>query len=135
MKTMTTQIPLIKPYITPDVKRKVCEVLDSGYLTEGPVTHELEEAVKNYTGCRFALAVCNCTVGLEMALRAPGIGPGDEVIVPDYTYPATAAVVQIVGARVVLVDIDPGTLLIDYDALERAVTPQTRAVMPVSCRK
>ena len=62
-------------------RTKVCEVLDSGYLTEGPITHELETAVKDYADCRFALAVCNCTVGLEMALRALGIGPGDEVFV------------------------------------------------------
>jgi dTDP-4-amino-4,6-dideoxygalactose transaminase len=129
---MMKKIPLIKPYITPEVKDKVCEVLDSGYLTEGPITFELENAVRDYTGSRFALSVCNCTVGLEMALRALGIGPGDEVIVPDYTYPATAAVVQIVGARIVLVDIDPLTMLIDYDALQKAVTPLTRAVIPVS---
>jgi perosamine synthetase len=125
-------IPLIKPYITQEVKDKVCEVLESGYLTEGPVTKELEDSIRNYVGCSFALAVCNCTVGLEMALRALGIGPGDEVIVPDYTYPATAAVVEIVGARIVLIDVDPETMLLDMDILEKAVTPQTRAVIPVS---
>jgi dTDP-4-amino-4,6-dideoxygalactose transaminase len=132
VKYHNTHIPLIKPYVTQEVKDKVCEVLDSGYLTEGPVTREFENAVRDYIGCRFALAVCNCTVGLEMSLRTLGIGPGDEVIVPDYTYPATASVVHIVGARAVLVDIDPETMLIDYDALENAVTPRTRAVIPVS---
>ena len=126
------KIPLIKPYITEEVKAKVCEVLDSGYLTEGLVTQEFMDTFKDYVGCQYALAVCNCTVGLEMGLRAMGIGLGDEVIVPDYTYPATADVVQIVGAKIVIVDIDPETGLIDYDALEQALTPRTKAVIPVS---
>lgn len=125
-------IPLIKPYITEEVKDEVSRVLDSGYLTEGPVTHEFEETFRNYIGSVHALAVCNCTVGLEMALRVLGIGPGDEVIVPDYTYPATATVVNIVGATAVLVDVDPYNMLIDYAALEKAITEKTRAIIPVS---
>jgi len=122
----------MKPYITNEVKEAVCKVLDSGYLTEGPITEAFEVAVKDYLRCKHVLAVCNCTVGLEMALRAVDIGPGDEVIVPDYTYPATASVVAIVGAKIVLVDIDPQNMLIDYDALEKAITPRTKAVIPVS---
>lgn len=122
----------MKPYINQDIKDRVCEVLDSGWLTEGPVTQDLEQAFCDYIGSRFALAVCNCTVGLEVALRALGIGPGDEVIVPDYTYPATASVVNIVGATAVLVDVNPKTMLIDYNAIEGAVTARTRAVIPVS---
>jgi len=126
------KIPLIKPYITKEVKDKICEVLDSGYLTEGTVTKDLENAFKNYIGCKYALAVCNCTVGLEMALRVLGVGPGDEVIVPDYTYPATASVVEIIGAKIVIVDVSRETMLIDYDAIEEAITPKTKAVIPVS---
>ena len=126
------KIPLIKPYITEDIKTKVCEVLDSGYLTEGPVTQEFENAFRDYVGCKHALAVCNCTVGLETALRAMSIGIGDEVIVPDYTYPATADAVQIAGAKIVIVDVDPKTMLIDYGSLEQAITPNTKAVIPVS---
>jgi dTDP-4-amino-4,6-dideoxygalactose transaminase len=126
------RIPLIKPYITQEVKDKVWEVLDNGYLTEGAVTKELEDSFKEYVGCKYALAVCNCTVGLEMALRAMGIGPGNEVIVPDYTYPATASVVEIVGAKIVIVDVDPESMLIDYDAVENSVTEKTKAVIPVS---
>jgi len=125
-------IPLVKPYITDEVKEEVAKVLDSGYLTEGSVTGELEETFRDYIGCAHAIAVCNCTVGLEMALRVLGIGPGDEVIVPDYTYPASATVVNIFGATAVLVDVDPRTLLLDYDALENAVTDKTRAIIPVS---
>jgi dTDP-4-amino-4,6-dideoxygalactose transaminase len=126
------KIPLIRPYLPPGTKERVCAVLDSGYLTEGPVTKEFENVFKKYVGASYALAVCNCTVGLEVALRALGIGPGDEVIVPDYTYPATAAVVNIVGATVVLVDVNRESMLIDYAALEAAITPRTKAVIPVS---
>jgi dTDP-4-amino-4,6-dideoxygalactose transaminase len=126
------KIPLIKPYITDQVKQKVLEVLDSGYLTEGPVTHAFETKFKEYIGCDHALAVTSCTTGLELALRALDISEGDEVIVPDYTYPATAAVATIVGATSVIVDVDKDTMLIDYDQLEKAITPKTKAIIPVS---
>ncbi len=126
------RIPLIKPHVTEDLKRRVCEVLDTGYLTEGPVTRQFEQAVAECTGAEHVLAVTSCTTGLEIALRAVGVGPGHEVIVPDYTYPATAAVVNIVGADIVIVDVNPETMLIDYDALEAAVTPRTKAAIPVS---
>jgi dTDP-4-amino-4,6-dideoxygalactose transaminase len=129
---MMKKIPLIKPYITQQTKDKVCAVLDSGYLTEGSVTREFEEAVRQYLSCQHALAVTSCTAGLEIALRALGIGPGDEVIVPDFTYPATADVVAIVGATAVIVDISAETMLIDYDAVEQAITKRTKAVIPVS---
>ncbi len=126
------KIPLTKPFIPPETKKKIWEVLESGYLTEGPITAEFESAVKNYIGCRHAIAVTSCTTGLEIALRALNIGPGDEVIVPDYTYPATADAVAIVGAKIVIVDVSPQTMLIDYDALEYAVSDRTKAVIPVS---
>ena len=126
------RIPLIKPYITKEVKDSVCAVLDSGYLTEGRVTAEFEAVFKQYTGCDHVVAVNSCTTGLEIALRAVGVGPGEEVIVPDYTYPATADVVAIVGAKIVIVDINPRTMLIDYSELEQAITPRTRAILPVS---
>lgn len=126
------KIPLIKPYITEEVKAKVCEVLDSGCLTEGPVTAELEKACREYIGCKHAIAVTSCTTGLEMALRCINIGPGDEVIVPDYTYPATADVVAMVGAKTVIVDVNPETMLIDYDTLDKAVSKKTKAIIPVS---
>jgi len=125
-------IPLIKPYMTEAIKARVLDVLDSGYLTEGPVTRELESVMAAYTGSKHALAVTSCTTGMEIALRAMGIGPGDEVIVPDYTYPATAAVVCIVGATPVIVDVDADTLLINHQAAEAAITPKTRAIIPVS---
>lgn len=125
-------IPLIKPYITEEVKQKVSEVLDSGYITEGPVTKKLERLFKEYIKCNHALAVTSCTTGLEMALRTLSFGPGDEVIVPDYTYPATAYVVAITGAKAVIVDVSRNTMLIDYERIEKAITKKTKAIIPVS---
>tara|TARA_B110000027_G_C16085947_1_gene285951 strand:- start:77 stop:1219 length:1143 start_codon:yes stop_codon:yes gene_type:complete len=126
------KIPLIKPFITQEIKDKVIEVLESGYLTEGPVTREFEDKLKNYLGCKHLMAVTSATTGLEMALRALKVGPGDEVIVPDYTYPATASVAPIVGAKAVIVDVSRENMLIDYDALEAAITPRTKVIIPVS---
>lgn len=129
---MGMKIPLIKPFMTQEVKDKVCEVLDSGYLTEGPITHEFESVFRDYVGCKHAIAVTSCTTGLEMALRCLGIGPGDEVVVPDYTYPATATAVCLVGAKAVIVDVCKDTMLIDPRALEAAITRRTKAIIPVS---
>lgn len=126
------KIPLIKPFINEEVKTKVIEVLDSGYLTEGPVTKELENKFKEFIGCEYSIAVTSCTTGLELALRCLGIGKDDEVIVPDYTYPATASVVSIVGAKPVIVDIERSSILINYDKIEKAITPKTKAIIPVS---
>ena len=125
------RIPLSKPYLNEDLKRDVLEVLDSGYWTEGPITKAFEKQCRDFIGCAHAFAVCNCTVGLDMALRTLGIGPGDEVIVPDYTYPATASVVNLVGATVVLADVERDTMLLDLDKVESLITPRTKALMPV----
>ena len=111
---------------------RVAAVLDSGYLTEGAVTHELERTFADYVGAPHAIAVTSCTTGLELAFRAVGIGAGDEVIVPDYTYPATASAVAMVGATPVIVDIDEKTQLINCAAAEAAITTKTRAICPVS---
>ena len=126
------KIPLIKPFINQEIKDSVSEVLESRYLTEGPITREFENSIKEYTGAKHAIAVTSCTTGLELALRALKIGQGDEVIVPDYTYPATATVAPIVGAKTVIVDINKDTMLIDYDAVEAVITPKTKAIIPVT---
>ena len=126
------KIPLIKPYITESIKQRVCDVLDSGYLTEGPITREFENKLKEYIGCDYLHAVTSATTGLEVALRALGIGPGDEVIVPDYTYPATASVIAIVGAKAIIVDVSKEDMLMNLDALEAAINKKTKAIIPVS---
>ncbi len=126
------KIPLIKPYIDDEIRALVNKVLDSGYLTEGNVTYDLEAMVGSYVGCRHAIAFTSCTTGLETALRCIGISPGDEVIVPDYTYPATSAVAPMLGAISVIVDVDQDTMLIDYNEIEKAITSRTKAIIPVS---
>lgn len=125
-------IPLIKPYITKEIEEDVINVLRSGYLTEGPVTREFENQLKNFLGVDYCLAVTSATTGLEVALRALKIGHGDEIIAPDYTYPATAAVGPIVGAKAIIVDVEKDTMNIDYDAIEAAITDKTKAIIPVS---
>lgn len=125
-------VPLSKPYLDEDLKRGVLKVLESGYWTEGSMTRSFEALCRQHIGCTHALAVSNCTVGLEMALRALEIGPGDEVIVPDYTYPATASIVHVLGATVVLADVERDSMLLDLEALESLISPRTRAIMPVS---
>lgn len=125
-------IPLSRPHIPASAIKRIEQVLASGHLTEGPVVRELEKSFAAVTQTRHAIAVTSCTTGLELVVRALGIGPGHEVIVPDYTYPATAQAVMLAGATAVIVDCDPRTLNIDYNALQAAITPHTRAIMPVS---
>ena len=129
---MNIRFPLIKPQIGEEELSAIKEVLQSGYLTEGTATKAFEDAFAKYCGVEDAVAFTSCTTGLETALRALGIGKGDEVIIPNYTHPATAQAVYLVGAEPVLVDIDPKTYNIDYDEIEKAITPQTKVIMPVS---
>jgi len=129
---MAFRIPLIKPYVTQEIIDRVVEVLKGRYLTEGPTVREFERIVTDYVGSKHSIAFTSNTTGMETALRACGIGPGDEVLVPDYTYPATATVVQIVGATPVLVDIDRRTANIDYAQVRSVMTDRTKAILPVS---
>jgi perosamine synthetase len=107
------------------------QVLDSNYLNEGQFTEQFERRLAALLGIRHAVAVTSCTAGLFLALKSLNIGPGDEVLVPDITFIATANAVTLTGARPVLVDIDPSTLTIDPQAAAAAVTSHTRAIIPV----
>jgi perosamine synthetase len=109
----------------------VLEALDSGWITKGPKVAAFEKQVAEYTGAKHALALNSCTAGLHLALLAYNIGPGDEVITTPLTFVATANVIVHVGAKPVLVDVNPETLNIDPEALERAITSRTKAVIPV----
>ncbi|MEU1466648.1 DegT/DnrJ/EryC1/StrS family aminotransferase [Streptomyces sp. NPDC005761] len=109
----------------------VRQVAASGRFTSGPVTAELEAAIAERTGARHAVAVANGTDALVILLRAAGIGPGDEVIVPAYTFFATASSVLHVGAEPVLVDVLPGSYAMDPKRAEAAITERTKAIMPV----
>jgi perosamine synthetase len=109
----------------------VAEVLRSNYLNDGRVTARFEARLAGLLGCRFAVCVTSGTAALFAALKALGVGPGDEVLVPDVTFIATANAVALAGATPVLVDVSPRTLTMCPEAAARAVTPRTGAIMPV----
>ncbi len=111
--------------------QEVAEALRSGWITTGPRTKQLERNVAAYVGASRCVCLNSQTSCAEMALRVMGIGPGDEVIVPAYTYTATASVVAHVGATLVLVDVQPGTCEMDYDQVAAAITERTKAIIPV----
>jgi len=125
-------IPLIEPVVGEEELSNVEEVLDSGYMTQGPFSDEFEETFSDRVGTDHAVTATSCTTGLELALEAVGVGEGDEVIIPDFTHPATGNVVESVGAEPVLVDVDRRTYNIDYNEMEDAVTSDTAALLPVS---
>lgn len=112
-------------------KDAVIAALESGWITKGPRVAEFEEEFKTYTQSKNALALNSCTAGLHLAMLALGIGPGDEVITTPLTFVATVNMILAVGAEPVLVDIDPDTLNIDVEAIAAAITPKTRAIIPV----
>jgi dTDP-4-amino-4,6-dideoxygalactose transaminase len=126
-----TFLPFSPPSIGEDEIHAVSEVLRSGWISKGPRTTQFEEEFASYVGAEAALGLNSCTAGLHLALLAGGVGPGDEVIVPTMTFCATANVVEHVGARPVLVDVEADTLNIDPSALAAAITGRTKAVMVV----
>ncbi|MGH8427805.1 MAG: DegT/DnrJ/EryC1/StrS family aminotransferase [Gammaproteobacteria bacterium] len=124
-------LPFVRPNITEDTIAGVAEVLRSGWITTGPQVAAFEAALSDYLGGRTVLAFNHATGALEEALRALGIGSGDEVIVPDMTFAATVNVVLRAGAKPVLVDVDLASRNLDAPRVEAALTERTRAVMPV----
>lgn len=110
---------------------EVIDALKSGWITTGPKTKELERQVAAFCGVNRAVCLNSQTACAEMALRAIGIGEGDEVITSAYTYTATASVIDHVGAKIVLIDTQPDSLEMDYDKLEAAITAKTKVVIPV----
>jgi UDP-2-acetamido-2-deoxy-ribo-hexuluronate aminotransferase len=115
-----------------EIDARLRRVLEHGQFILGPEVAELEAALADYFGVRHALTVASGTASLEIALRALGIGPGDEVITVPFTWISTAEVIALVGARPVFVDIEPDTYNIAVEQIEAAITPRTRALLPVS---
>lgn len=115
----------------PEEVAAVAAVLDSGYLTQGPRAAEFESLIREQTGVPHAFATSSATTGLHLALHALDVHPGDEVIIPAYSFPATANVVVERGAIPVFVDIDPHTFNLEPSLLESAITARTKVVMPV----
>ncbi|MBP8187067.1 MAG: DegT/DnrJ/EryC1/StrS family aminotransferase [Comamonas sp.] len=115
-----------------DIDAGIARVLAHGQYILGPEVAELEEKLCAYTGAKYCITVANGTDALQIAQMALGIGPGDEVITPGFTYIATAETVALLGAKPVYVDIDPRTCNLDPARLEAAITPRTKAIIPVS---
>lgn len=124
-------IPYNLPFIGPEEIAAVTAVLQSNWITTGPRVQEFQDAFKSYIGTKHALAVDSCTAGLHVALAALGVGQGDEVIVPDMTFCATANVVMHLKARPVIADVTRETYHIDPRDIERRITRRTKAIIPV----
>ena len=123
------------PFSPPDMSEaeiaEVADALRSGWITTGPKTKEFERQIAAYVGTKKAVCLNSATAAMEMALRLIGVGPDDEVIVPAYTYTATASVTQHVGCKVVMVDSQPDCVEMDYDKLAEAITEKTKVICPV----
>jgi dTDP-4-amino-4,6-dideoxygalactose transaminase len=124
-------IPISKPYIGEAEKQAVMEVLDSGMLAQGPRTAKFEERFAQVCGVKHAIATTSGTTALHVALLAHDIGPGDEVITTSFTFIASVNSILFTGAKPVFVDIDEETFNLDPALIERAITPRTKAIMPV----
>lgn len=131
MNMKLRNIPFSPPDMSEAEVAQVCEALRSGWITTGPKTKEFEKKIAAY--CHTDKAVClnSATACMESILRVLGVGPGDEVITSAYTYTATASVTCHIGAKVVMVDTAPGSFEMDYDKLAEAITPKTKAILPV----
>ncbi len=124
-------IKLAKPYIPEEAIEKASELIRSGNLVQGEYVRQLEDQLEKFLDVPYATVVSSGTAALHLSLIAAGIGPGDEVIIPAFTFPATANVVEIVGAKPVFADINPGDFCINTSLIKEKITEKTRAVMPV----
>ena len=128
---MKIDLPYHQSWLEEEEHLEVTDTLTSGWLTTGPKTKKFEEAFSDFIGCKHAIALNSCTAGLNLALEVQGFPEGDEVITTPMTFPATANVILLQKMKPVLVDIEPGTLLIDPKKIEEKITPRTRAIIPV----
>ncbi|MBI3013631.1 MAG: DegT/DnrJ/EryC1/StrS family aminotransferase, partial [Candidatus Tectomicrobia bacterium] len=122
---------IVRPSVGKEEAEAIGEVLASGFLTQGAAVARFEELLARVTGAPYVVAVSSGTAALHLALLALGIGPEDEVITSDFTFPATVNTIELVGAKPVLLDIDLVTYNMEADQLESAITPRTKAVLAV----
>lgn len=125
------KVPFFSPWITNSDKKAVLDALESTMLTDGPKLREFESEFSKFTGAQYATGVSNATSALHLSLKACGIGPGDEVIVPDMTFVATANAVIHTGATPVFADVDKDDMNISVDSIKNNITKRTRAILPV----
>lgn len=125
------KIPLQSTYFDKKEEKAVASVLRSGWVTQGPRVAEFENIVKNYVGAKYAVATTSATTALFLSLKALGVGKGDEVLVPSFSFIATTNVVVHVGATPVFIDIDPKSYNINTDLIDKLITPKTKAIIPV----
>jgi len=125
------KIPLARPYYDQKELNAVAKVLESRWVAQGPLVEEFEKEFARYIGVRHAIAVNSCTSALHLSLLALGIKKGDEVIVPDFTFPATGNAVLFCGATPVLADIKLDSFNIDPESFKKRITPRTKCVIPV----
>ncbi|SUG92597.1 UDP-4-amino-4-deoxy-L-arabinose--oxoglutarate aminotransferase [Salmonella enterica subsp. enterica] len=128
---MSDFLPFSRPAMGAEELAAVKTVLDSGWITTGPKNQELEAAFCRLTGNQYAVAVSSATAGMHIALMALGIGEGDEVITPSMTWVSTLNMIVLLGANPVMVDVDRDTLMVTPEHIEAAITPQTKAIIPV----
>lgn len=128
---MTDFLPFSRPNMGEEEIAAVAEVLRSGWITTGPKCQQLEQAFCQQVGCRQAIAVSSATGGMHVTLMALGIGPGDEVITPSQTWVSTVNIITLLGAEPVMVDVDRHTLMVRPQDVEAAITPKTKAIIPV----
>lgn len=131
MNVIVKNIPFSPPDMTEAEINEVADALRSGWITTGPRTKEFECKIAKYCGTNKAVCLNSATAAMEMALRLIGVGPEDEVIIPAYTYTATASVTQHVGCKLVMVDSQSNCVAMDYDKLADAITERTKAICPV----
>jgi perosamine synthetase len=125
------QVPFARPYLTGNEGDAVAKVIASGWVSQGPQVQAFEAAFAKRVGATDAVATTSCTTALQLALHVSGVAPGDEVIVPSLSFIATANAVRQCGAEPIFADIDPRTYNLDPATAERAITPRTKAIMPV----
>jgi perosamine synthetase len=124
-------IGITRPFFGPEEAEALVQPLESGWIVQGPRVAEFEELFRELSGAPHALATTSCTTALHLALAVLGVGPGDEVVVPAFTYVASANVVEQCGATTVFCDIDRATFNVDPASLEAVITPRTKVVMPI----